>query len=106
MTPREDTRNRWFLDYFMNIRYRVTQDPSQFPGLQANLDNVSSRLLSELDYINVWGPTGLTSVLTKIKNPRIEKDVGVLQYFCNITIRVKKVLPIDPKQEELEIIID
>ena len=94
ITP--DTRNRWNIDYLMNVRYRYVEDIETVTNLEQQLDAVSLKLLTEFTEIQLERPL-------KVKNARCEKADGVLQFFFNVTVRVKRELTEDEKMELLEL---
>lgn len=95
-----ERRNHWIIEYLANIRYHVAADPASVSGsLQQRLDDVSIKLLSELDYI-YWD-----GIPVRIKNPRTEKVDGVLHHFCNISVMANKPVEHDPLQGQFETII-
>lgn len=92
----EDNYNRYYVNYLINIRYRVAAQPQFVTTLQKDLDTVAMELLSNLELVELDGWK------YRIKNARAEKIDGILQYYCNLSVRVKKALPDEPKQEYLE----
>lgn len=93
---REDTKNRWFLDYLINIRYRYVKDTSNINDLEQKLDEIALKLMTEFTEIQLERPI-------KVKNVRYEKVDGVLQFFFNVSVQVKKELQEEPRQEKLNI---
>lgn len=92
----EDNFNRYYVNYFINIRYRVAPQPDFVTNLQKQLDAVGLELLSELELVELDG------LYYRIQEPRIEKVDGMLQYYCNVSVRTKKDLPQDPLQGSLK----
>lgn len=98
MDTETDNYNRWWANYFYNIRYRYVADPStQTANLNQQLDGVGLKLLSDLEYIEYEGSK------FRVQNARVEKVDNVLHYFCNIKVRVSKPLPEVPLQETLDV---
>lgn len=92
-----DTRERWRIDYLMNIRFRYAKDTSTVTNLEQKLDEIGLQLMAEFTDIR------LNRVL-KVKNARYEKDDGVLQFFFNVTVRVMHDLPEEVKMQVLKLI--
>lgn len=78
-----DTRNRWNLNYLMNIRYREVKDIETISNLEQRLDSIGLKLLTEFDTLQLGTPV-------KVTNARYEKADGVLQFFFNINLRIMK----------------
>lgn len=91
-----DTKNRWNMDYLVNIRYRYVKDIETVTDLEQNLDEIGFRLLTEFMSINLERPV-------KVRNARYEKADGVLQFFFNVTVRVQKELTEDEKMRILSL---
>ena len=68
------------LNYSFDIRYRRASDSSTDLKLQKNLDNMGLKLLQNFNIINFGN--------SKIKclNKSIEKEDGVLHFFCDFVI--------------------
>lgn len=79
ITPTAKGRNRWEIDYLINIRYRYTEDISTVSNLEQKLDEVGLALCTQLTEINLELPV-------KTYNRSYEKVDGVCQFFCNIKI--------------------
>lgn len=93
-----ERQNEWWVNYFVTMRYREVSDPATITGsLQERLDNVSIKLLSELECI-YWG-----NIPVAVRNLRTEKIDGVLHVFANITVMATKPLPEIVKQMKLEV---
>lgn len=91
-----DIRNRWTINYLINIRYRYVQDTQTVTDLEQKLDEIGFTLLSEFTDIKL-------DKIVKVTNARYEKADGVLQFFCNIPIRIKRVLTEEEKMQILEL---
>lgn len=83
-------KDRFQLDYLMNIRYRIADDVSTLNNLEQQLDEVGLKLCAELDVLDLELPT-------KTKNRHYQKDDGVLQFFFEITVFAKPLLTEDNK---------
>lgn len=94
ITP--DTRNRWNISYLMNVRYRYVEDVETVTNLEEQLDAISLKLLTEFTEIQLERPL-------KVKNARCEKADGVLQFFFNVNVRVKRELTEDEKMQLLKL---
>lgn len=94
ITP--DTRNRWNINYLMNIRYRYVEDIETVTNIEQQLDAISLQLLTEFTEIQLERPV-------KVKNARCEKADGVLQFFFNVLVRIKRELTEDEKMELLKL---
>ena len=88
------TRNRWNIDYLMNIRYRYVEDIETVTTLQQNLDQMALNLMAQFTEIRLERPV-------KVKNARYEKAEGVLQFFFNVTVMIKRQLTEDEKMRIL-----
>lgn len=75
-------RNRYSLDYLINVQYRVAENTESVTNLQQQLDNMALQLSMYLTELNLGWPT-------KTFNRRSEKVDGVLQFFFNITVYAK-----------------
>ena len=93
----ENRRGFWWLNYFINIRYRVAAEPDNVTNIQEQLDNVGLQILSNIKSITV---SGLTK---KLQSPRYEKVDGVLHYFCNITLQATEEEAEAVLQQQLEL---
>lgn len=93
----KDTRNRWFVDYLMNIRYRVVKDVETITNLEQQLDGIGFDLLTQFTEIQLERPVRVT-------NARYEKADGVLQFFYNVRIRIKRELTPDATMEVLTLL--
>ena len=91
-----DTKNKWNLNYLMNIRYRYVADVSTVNDLEQELDRVGLQLLAEFDSI-------MLERLVRVTNCRYEKADGVLQFFFNVNVRVTKPVQETIKMNELEL---
>ena len=94
ITP--DTKNRWNIDYLVNIRYRYVEDIETVSDLQQQLDAIGFRLLTEFTEIQLERPKKLT-------NARYEKADGVLQFFFNVRVRVSRELTEEQKMRYLSL---
>ena len=88
------TRNRWNIDYLMNIRYRYVQDVETVTDLYQNLDAMALDLMAQFTEIQLERPV-------KVRNARYEKADGVLQFFFNVTVMIKRQLTEDEKMRIL-----
>lgn len=91
-----DTYNRQIIRYLVNIRYRYVEDISTVSNLEENLDKMGLELMTKFDIIQLEKPM-------KVTNARYEKADGVLQFFFNINVRVKKELTEEEKMQILEL---
>nr|DAE34275.1 MAG TPA: tail completion protein [Caudoviricetes sp.] len=73
------------LNYSFDIRYRRASDSSTDLKLQKNLDDMGLKLLQNFNIINFRN--------SKIKclNKSIEKEDGVLHFFCNFTVLCREI---------------
>lgn len=87
----EERKNYYWLSYFITIRYRVSSEPTTISTLQQQLDETSLKLLLELDTIKLF--TNIDTIddyPVKLTDTRTEKIDGILHYFCNVKIQIKK----------------
>ena len=91
-----NTINRWHIDYLVNIKYRVAEDTTNIKNLEQQLDDIGFRLMTEFTEINLGHPVF-------IKDARCEKADGILEFFCNLTVRVMREYDPRPYQEKLKI---
>jgi len=91
-----ERRNHWMVSYFVTIRYHVAADPSSVNLLQQQLDDISIRMLSDLEYIT-WN-----GMPVRLTGRRTEKVDGVLHFFCNISVMATKPVELGPLQEQIE----
>lgn len=96
MNIREDTKDRWMIDYLMTIRYRYVKDITTVTNLNQKLDEIGLKLCTELTELQLEKPV-------KVKNSRYEKDEGVLHFFYNVTVQVKRQTEELIKQEKLKL---
>lgn len=94
ITP--DTKNRWNMDYLVNIRYRYVEDIETVSDLQQQLDAIGFRLLTEFTEIQLERPK-------KVTNARYEKADGILQFFFNVRVRVSRELTEEQKMRYLSL---
>ena len=94
ITP--DTKNRWNMDYLVNIRYRYVEDIETVSDLQQQLDAIGFRLLTEFTEIQLERPK-------KVTNARYEKADGILQFFFNVRVRVSRELTVEQKMRYLSL---
>lgn len=90
------TRNRWNIDYLMNIRYRYVQDVETVTNLEQKLDEMALNLMAQFTEIQLERPV-------KVKNARYEKADGVLQFFFNVTVMIQRQLTEDEKMRILKL---
>lgn len=91
-----DTYNRRIINYLVNIRYRYVEDISTVSNLEENLDKMGLKLMTEFNTIQLEKPM-------KVLNARYEKADGVLQFFFNINVRIKKELTEEEKMQILKL---
>lgn len=91
-----DTYNRRIINYLVNIRYRYVKDISTVSNLEENLDKMGLKLMTEFNTIQLEKPM-------KVLNARYEKADGVLQFFFNINVRIKKELTEEEKMQILKL---
>lgn len=81
VTPTAKGKNRWEIDYLINIRYRHVSDTTTISNLEQKLDEVGLALCTQLTEIKLELPV-------KTYNRSYEKVDGICQFFCNIKIFV------------------
>ena len=91
-----ERRNRWHINYLMNIKYREVSDVETITNIQQKLDAMALTLLTEFTEIELETPI-------KVKNARYEKADGILEFFFNIEIQVKRNLTEEEKMRILEL---
>lgn len=79
VTPTARGRNRWEIDYLINIRYRHVEDTTTITNLEQKLDEVGLALCTQLTEIDLELPV-------KTYNRSYEKVDGICQFFCNVKI--------------------
>ncbi len=94
ITP--NTKNRAYINYLVNIKYRVAEDTTNLTNLELELDKIAFRLMTEFTHITLDKPI-------MIRNARYEKSDGVLEFMCNINVFIQKKLEEKPKQEKLKL---
>ena len=94
LSAQEDRRDHWFLQYLINLRYRVAAEPFLDRNLNQKLDAVGLQLL-EIKWITI-GP-----YRERLLNPRCEKVDGVLHFFTNFNVQATKEEEEGVKQEKL-----
>lgn len=94
ITP--DTKDRWMIDYLITIRYRYVKDITTVTDLEQKLDEVGLKLCTEFTELQLERPV-------KVKNARYEKDEGILHFFFNVSVQIKRQTEEKPKQEKLNI---
>lgn len=77
-------KNRYKINYLINVRYRAAADPSTIPNLNEKLDETALALMDCL------GEIKLETVPFRMKNQNAQKPDNVLQYMTGLTIRAKK----------------
>lgn len=96
----EERKDYHILSYSMEIRYRVTSDPSTNLKLQQNIDEMSLKLLQNFNIID------FENEKIRVKNKTTEKVDGVLHFTFTIDILAKIVSDEEPiKQNKMEVII-
>ena len=95
-TPVAKGKNRWELDYLINIRYRYAEDVTNITNIEQKLDEIGLALCTQFTEIDLELPV-------KTYNRRYEKADGVCQFFCNIKIIIKADLPEEVKMQQLEL---
>ena len=93
---RPDTKDRWYIDYFINIRYRYAKDISYINDLEQKLDEVALKLMTEFTEIQLERPV-------KVRNARYEKVDGVLHFFFNVSVQVQRQMEEPIRQENLKV---
>lgn len=94
ITP--DTKDRWMIDYLVTIRYRYVKDTTTVTNLEQKLDEIGLKLTTEFTELQLEKPV-------KVKNARYEKDEGVLHFFFNVSVQIKRLLEEKPRQENLKV---
>ena len=92
-TDDEDRRNRHFITYSFDLRYRVASDSSTDLRLEQDLDAMALRMMAGLNII----PCGDEKI--RIEGKRYEKVDGVLHFFCGVTMQV---MLADPEEEVIK----
>lgn len=88
--------NRIALNYLINIQYRHVSDVNSISNLEQILDNIGLQLCSQLNTIQLERPV-------KVTNKNYEKDQGILQFFCNVTVYAKPEKPDLDKFKDLKL---
>ena len=96
VTPTAKGRNRWELEYLINIRYRYTEDVTTISNIEQILDDVGLQLCTQLTKIDLELPV-------QTYNRRYEKEDGICQFFCNIKIFIKPNMVEDIKMKNLDL---
>ena len=96
VTPTSKGRNRWELEYLINIRYRYVEDVTTISNIEQILDNIGLQLCTQLTKIDLELPV-------PTYNRRYEKEDGVCQFFCNIKIFIKPDMVGDIKMRKLKL---
>lgn len=94
----EDRKDRYFITYLMNIRYRQVGDISTEPKLEQRLDDVGINLIINFTDIEIGGKP------RKIIESYYEKVDGVLHFSCKVKLQVEKEQIEQIKMENVEII--
>ena len=94
ITP--NTQNRWHIDYLINIKYRYAEDTTNITNLEQELDRIAFKLMTEFTEIQLERPIF-------VRNARYEKSDGILEFFCNVTLRIERKLEEEPIQTNLDI---
>lgn len=96
----EERKDYHILSYSMEIRYRVTSDPSTNLKLQQNIDEMSLKLLQNFNIID------FENEKIRVKNKTTEKVDGVLHFTFTIDILAKIVSDEETiKQNKMEVVI-
>ena len=96
----EERKDHHILSYSMEIRYRVTSDPSTNLKLQQNIDEMSLKLLQNFNIID------FENEKIRVKNKTTEKVDGVLHFTFTIDILAKIVSDEETiKQNKMEVVI-
>lgn len=85
VTDELERRKHHLLNYPMDIRYRTASDPSTDLKLEQNLDIMGLKLLQGFNIIN------LGDEKIRCSEKSIEKDEGVLHFFCNFTVLCREI---------------
>ena len=93
----EERKDVHLLDYYMEIRYRVNNDPSTNLALERDLDNIGLKLLQGFDIID------LESEKVRCIEKSTSKTDGILHFFFTIRLMVKNVPDDGIKQQKLGI---
>ena len=80
----EERKNHWWLDYLMNVQYRIAANPQAVGNLLEQLNNIGAKMKSDIQNI-YWD-----NVPVRIRNPRYEIQEGILQYTCNVRVQGTK----------------
>ena len=96
----EERKNYHLMSYSMEIRYRITSDPSTDLKLEQNLDDMGMKLLQNFNIID------FDSEKIRVKEKNTEKVDGVLHFTFVIDILGKVIQNEESiKQNKLEVII-
>ena len=79
----KERKNHHIYDYLLDIRYRISSDPSTNLKLQQNLDSVSFILLNNMNIIKC------KDSYIRCEEKSIEKVDEILHFFCHFKILVK-----------------
>ena len=85
------------LNYLINIRYRYVEDINTVTDLEQKLDEVGFMLATEFTDIKL-------DRIKRVTNARYEKVDGVLQFFCNLNIRVTEEAEEEVKMQYLDLL--
>lgn len=93
----EDRKDKYFITYLMNIRYRQVGDVATEAKLEQKLDDVGNDLIINFTNIEIGGRP------KKITDAYYEKVDGVLHFSCKIKLQVEKEKIEQTKMENIEI---
>lgn len=92
-----DTKNRWEIEYLINLRYRYAKDANTITNIEEKLDAIALQLLAEFTEITL-------DKIVRVTNARYEKtEDSVLQFFFNVKVRIQRELTEEQKMMILEL---
>ena len=94
----EDRKDRYFITYLMNIRYRQVGDITTEAKLEQKLDDIGNDLIINFCDIEIGGRP------RKITEAYYEKVDGVLHFSCKVKLQVEKEKIEQIKMEKVDII--
>lgn len=80
----EDRKDKYFITYLMNIRYREVADVATEAKIEQKLDDIGNELIINFTDVQIGEKP------YKIREAYYEKIDGVLHFTCKIKIQVEK----------------
>ena len=96
----EDRKDRYFITYIMNLRYRQVADVELEPRIEQELDSMG------VDLITNFVKVTIDNKPYKLKERYYEKVDKVLHFSCQVKVQVEKEKLPTAKQESLSIDIN